>query len=93
MKELLLEGPEFTESPPFALLACDSSPVAVETTKRCVQEATKTTVPPEKLAQCFNCFVADPSMDSEDTSTSLLERTKEVYQQIVPNDDRAIGGI
>ena len=88
IKGLLSESPEFTELPPFALLACDSSPVAVETTKRCVQEATKTTVP---LAQCFNAFVADPSIYSEDTSTSLLERTKEAYQQIVPNDDRAVG--
>ena len=87
IKGLLSESPEFTESPPFALLACDSSPVAVETTKRCVQEATKTTVP---LAHCFNAFVADPSIYSEDTSTSLLERTKEAYQQIVPNDDRAV---
>lgn len=86
----IVESLECTESPPFALLACDSSPVAVETTKRCVQEATKTTVPPEKLAQCFNAFVADPSMDSEDKSTSLLERTKEAYQQIVRNDDRVL---
>ena len=88
IKGLLAESLELSESPPFALLACDSSPVAVETTKRCVQEATKTTVP---LAQCFNAFVADPSIYSEDTSTSLLERTKEAYQQIVPNDDRAVG--
>ena len=89
--QVVSESSECTESPQFALLACDSSPVAVETTKRCVQEATKTTVPPEFLAQCFNAFVADPSMDSEDTSTSLLERTKGAYQQIVPNDDRAVG--
>ena len=97
--QLVLENPEWTKSPPFALLACDSSPVAVETTKRCVQEATKTKVPPETLTQCFWGFVADPCMDS-DASTTLLERTKEAHKEIKPNyrdisggDDDGVGGI
>lgn len=81
-----LDSAESTGSPPFALLACDSSPVAVEIAKRCVYEATKTTVPPETLHKCFNAFVADPSIDSKDTSTHLLERAKEAYRKIIPND-------
>jgi len=97
LQQLVSQHPDCGDSPPFALLACDSSPVAVETTSRCVQEVTQTAthVPPETLAQCFKAFVADPSMDSD---VSLLDRTEEAYRQLASSDtafagDNGGGGI
>ena len=90
LQQLMSQHPDCGDSPPFALLACDSSSVAVETTSRCVQEVTNATmhILPETLAQCFNCFVADPSMDS---NVSLLERTKEAYREILSSDTAFVG--
>lgn len=65
------------------LLGCDSSPVAVETTKHCVEKSAKTTD-----FSCFGAFVSDPSLtESETANRSLVESAAAAYRQILRGCD------
>jgi len=61
------------------LLACDSSPVAVETSKHCVAKSAKTTD-----FSRFGAFVSDPSLtENEMANRSLVESAVAAYRQIL----------
>ena len=61
------------------LLACDSSPVAVETTRRCVEKSAR-----ESAFSSFGAFVSDPSLiESEVGNRSFLESAAVAYHQVL----------
>ena len=62
------------------LLACDTSSVAVEVTRRCVEEALSEGK--DEIRKTFAAFVADPAAVGNDPSSSLLELTCAAYRQL-----------
>ena len=79
------------------LLACDSSSIAVDTTRRYIakfveKETESDTTEIDKVPCCndnrilFDAFVADPSLSSEETEVTFLHEVKTAYEQLISKD-------
>jgi len=88
------------------ILACDSSPVAVETTIRFVEKIKEKEldINPGQCNTSFGAFVADPSLTEGESSVSFLQGVKSAYENLAlkSNDlehdgggvlDRGVAGI
>ena len=75
------------------LLACDSSPVAVETTRRYMDKTIEKEGLDGKFS--FGTFVSDPSLCEEETEVSFMEDVKSAYNSLVAsnNEDDQVNGL
>eukprot|EP00581_Thalassiosira_minuscula_P008510 CAMPEP_0183707896 /NCGR_PEP_ID=MMETSP0737-20130205/4316_1 /TAXON_ID=385413 /ORGANISM="Thalassiosira miniscula, Strain CCMP1093" /LENGTH=378 /DNA_ID=CAMNT_0025935635 /DNA_START=9 /DNA_END=1145 /DNA_ORIENTATION=- len=65
------------------LLACDSSPVAVETTRRFIEKMMEKEYILKPCNFSFGTFVADPSLCEEESNFSFQREVKSAYEHII----------
>ena len=64
------------------LLACDSSPVAVQTTQNFIEKFSEKDDTLRNTKIRFGAFVADPGLSEEESTSSFLQRVKSAYEDL-----------